>query len=295
MRCGPLAIECVEVATGEHRPLSAPGSEVLGAAECGGIRVEHLQAPQSEWPESYLRNDVIAIHLSDACPVEIWCAGTPQTRLHIPRNAISILPARMPFRCRNFAPTEAFVVEFTPDFVAAADRACERRFELQPTFGAKSPFIAQLLLALLDELRTDNLSDRVYCESVGTALVAHLSRKFARPDAGIRGGLSPRKLMLIKDYVEAHLAHELRLQVLAGLVEMNADSFLRAFKQSTGMPPHRYILCQRIERATALLRVHSLPITEIADRAGFGTQSSFTRAFRRMRGTTPRGYRSNSL
>jgi AraC family transcriptional regulator len=101
--------------------------------------------------------------------------------------------------------------------------------------------------------------------------------------------------MLIKDYVDAHLGHALHLQELAGLVEMNVDSFLRAFKQSTGMPPHRYILNRRIERATALLRVQALPITEVAVRAGFGTQSSFARAFRRMKGTTPRGYRSNSL
>ena len=103
-----------------------------------------------------------------------------------------------------------------------------------------------------------------------------------------------RKLRTIQEYVESHLDHDLGLGQLAALAQMNVDSFLRAFRQRTGMTPHRYVLRQRVLRAQALLRVPAIGIGEVSARCGFRAQASFTRAFHRITGTTPRDYR-NSL
>jgi AraC-like DNA-binding protein len=56
---------------------------------------------------------------------------------------------------------------------------------------------------------------------------------------------------------------------LAGLAQLSPYHFSRAFRQSFGMPPHRYHINRRIERAKCLLANFSLSITEIGQRLGF--------------------------
>jgi AraC family transcriptional regulator len=66
--------------------------------------------------------------------------------------------------------------------------------------------------------------------------------------------------------------------------------FCRAFKQSLGMPPHRYHNSRRIEQAKTLLAKPELSVTNIGLTVGFSETSSFTAAFRKATGQTPTGY-----
>ncbi len=66
---------------------------------------------------------------------------------------------------------------------------------------------------------------------------------------------------------------------------------MRSFKSWTGLPPHRYILRRRIERAKLLLGDTTLNIADVALRCGFGDQSAFTTTFRRLTAQTPSAYR----
>jgi AraC family transcriptional regulator len=91
--------------------------------------------------------------------------------------------------------------------------------------------------------------------------------------------------------VASHLDGPLTLRRLAELADMDLFRFVRAFKQSTGVSPHRYVLESRIVHAKELLRDRALSITEVAFRTGFATPSHFSVTFRRMTQTTPRGYR----
>jgi AraC family transcriptional regulator len=68
--------------------------------------------------------------------------------------------------------------------------------------------------------------------------------------------------------------------------------FMREFKQSTGLSPHRYILEARIARAKELLGNRALSITDVALQTGFATPSHFSVTFRRIANATPRDYRS---
>jgi AraC-like DNA-binding protein len=63
--------------------------------------------------------------------------------------------------------------------------------------------------------------------------------------------------------------------------------FARSFKEAFGIPPHRYLLTRRIERAKVLLRDTDLPITEIAFEAGWSSLGTFGRTFRDVTGETP--------
>lgn len=68
---------------------------------------------------------------------------------------------------------------------------------------------------------------------------------------------------------------------------VSAAHFARSFKDAFGVPPHRYLLTRRIERATALLRDGDLSITEIAFATGWKSLGTFGRVFRDVTGASP--------
>ncbi len=78
---------------------------------------------------------------------------------------------------------------------------------------------------------------------------------------------------------------------LARVSGVSQAHFSRAFKRAFGVPPHRYLLTRRIERATALLRETELSITDIAFRVGWSSLGSFSRTFRDITGESPSALR----
>lgn len=102
-----------------------------------------------------------------------------------------------------------------------------------------------------------------------------------------RGGLSPAAAHRVLRYIDVHLAENIRLASLAAVAGVSVSHFARAFKQSTGMPAHRYVIKRRIARARELLADPALSLPQIALRLGFSDHSHFTRHFRRETGTTP--------
>ena len=100
-----------------------------------------------------------------------------------------------------------------------------------------------------------------------------------------------RRLLRAKDRMDA-ASHEAwpvpRLARVSGVSEAH---FARSFKEAFGVPPHRYLLTRRIERATALLRDTDQSITEIAFQTGWASLGTFGRTFRDVTGETPRALR----
>ena len=82
-----------------------------------------------------------------------------------------------------------------------------------------------------------------------------------------------------------------RLARVSGVSEAH---FARSFKDAFGVPPHRYLLTRRIERATALLRDTEMPITEIAFQTGWGSLGTFGRTFRDVTGESPGAIRERA-
>jgi transcriptional regulator GlxA family with amidase domain len=82
----------------------------------------------------------------------------------------------------------------------------------------------------------------------------------------------------------------LRLARVSGVSEAH---FARSFKEAFGVPPHRYLLTRRIERAQTLLRDTDLSITDIAFQTGWSSLGTFGRTFRDITGVSPRETREN--
>jgi AraC-like DNA-binding protein len=96
-----------------------------------------------------------------------------------------------------------------------------------------------------------------------------------------------RRLLRAKDRMDAASHEDWPVKRLAAVSHVSEAHFARSFKQAFGIPPHRYLLTRRIERAMALLRESDLPITEIAFQTGWQSLGTFGRIFRDITGESP--------
>src|SRR3977135_2621825 len=95
----------------------------------------------------------------------------------------------------------------------------------------------------------------------------------------VRGGLAPWQQRIVTTYIEEHLGEQIPLATLAELVRLSPYYFCRAFKQSLGLPPHRYHNKRRIEQAKILLAKPAPSVTDIGMKDGFSETSSYNVAF----------------
>jgi transcriptional regulator GlxA family with amidase domain len=96
-----------------------------------------------------------------------------------------------------------------------------------------------------------------------------------------------RRLLRAKDRMDAASHEEWPVPRLASVSGVSEAHFARSFKEAFGVPPHRYLLTRRIERAKALLRDTDLPITDIAFQTGWNSLGTFGRIFRDITGESP--------
>ena len=106
-----------------------------------------------------------------------------------------------------------------------------------------------------------------------------------------RGGLAPWQLRRAQEIMRSHLDDALPLAELARACRLSPGHFARAFRQTTGQPPHRWLMEQRIEKAKQLLVDSTLSLAEIAQTCGFADQSHFTRVFAQRVHSSPGQWR----
>ncbi len=96
-----------------------------------------------------------------------------------------------------------------------------------------------------------------------------------------------RRLLRAKDRMDAASDQAWPIMRLARVSSISPAHFAREFREAFGVPPHRYLLTRRIERAKALLRETDLPITDIAFQTGWKSLGTFGRIFRDITGASP--------
>jgi AraC family transcriptional regulator len=267
-----------------------------------GVRVEHLTGPlDSEVDVPPTTHHWLILNHDAAADFSLRFAGQEQTQ-PAPPDAVTLIPAGSPSRWRWAGAGESTHVLLAPQLLArvAAEALDLRpdRVALPPVAGRALPEVRAAMLALDAELRGGGPGGRLLAESLGNVLAVHLLRRFAArgPADGHTGGVLPRhKLRAVVEYVHEHLDAELSLDHLAGVAHVSPYHFARLFKNSTGLPPHRYVIARRVERAKELLRDRDpLPLAEVAAEIGFSSQSHFTRHFKQLVGVTPRRFRTSA-
>jgi AraC family transcriptional activator FtrA len=101
-----------------------------------------------------------------------------------------------------------------------------------------------------------------------------------------RGSLSA-----LLDKIARRLSEPMRIAELARLAAMSERTFMRRFRETTGMTPAEWITRMRVDRARELLECTRLSIEQIAARTGLGTATTLRHHFRRKVGVSPVEYR----
>ncbi len=101
-----------------------------------------------------------------------------------------------------------------------------------------------------------------------------------------------RRLLRARDRIDAASHEAWPVRRLARVSGVSAAHFARSFKEAFGVPPHRYLLTRRLERAAALLRDTDLPVTEIAFQTGWSSLGTFGRTFRDVLDASPGEFRA---
>lgn len=176
---------------------------------------------------------------------------------------------------------------------ALAESVVAQKLELLPFDNVRDPFIHGAVLALKDEAENGGLCGSLFAETLSTALAIHLMRcHFSRPVLALPvGTLSKTQMRKVEERMHEGLDQDVKLGELAASIGMSPDRFGRMFKNTTGRPPHRYLLELRLGRARELLIETDMPIAQIAYVIGLSSQSHLTRLFTRMLNITPHALR----
>lgn len=119
-----------------------------------------------------------------------------------------------------------------------------------------------------------------------TLLAGAMPDRVRSPSAEERRGVIDAALRM-----ETHPEEAFTLEHLAQQAGFRHYRFLRVFAAVTGVTPHQYLIQCRLRNAARLLAEEDLPVTEVAQMAGFGDLSNFVRSFRRACGQSPRDFR----
>jgi AraC family transcriptional regulator len=299
------------VSLGQRRPIGDPdvltafGSQIditpSGAVErqavaWRGMAAEIVQASRGERVEVRFRaaRHLLVVHTQGARRAgESRIEGLPASTLRDVSRKLTFVPAGHDYvewlEPRGTISTTYFY--FDPANMPAHPSGAAA---LAPRLLFEDAALLDTALKLTGLIEDAEGCNRLYLEALGTVLAHELVRlNSAEPQpapALARGGLAPWQQRIVTEYIEQHLAEHVSLDTLAGLAGLSRFYFCRAFKQSLGVPPHRYHNNQRIEQAKTLLAKHEFSVTEIGFQVGFSDTSSFSAAFRKATGQTPTAF-----
>lgn len=198
------------------------------------------------------------------------------------RHAIDCLATYVPH-----AALKAFADEHETPVIDALD--------IPPAVAVDDPVVRALGAALLPALNAPGEADRLFLDHVAMAFIAHMTATYgnkpSKPRRPSRSGLAPWQERRAKDAMLANLDGAISLEQLAALCGLSRSHFARAFKRSTGLPPHRWLLAQRVRRGQELLLHSGLTLDAIAESCGFADQGHFSRVFSRFVGEPPGAWR----
>ena len=165
------------------------------------------------------------------------------------------------------------------------------RIELIEKRRSTDPTLHHIAMAFRAGVQSGAALDRMYGEGLSTALAAHLLREYGAAVLEPKrqhGGLPRAKLVRAVEYIQDQLSADLTVSGIAQAVGMSPYYFTRLFKESTGQPPHQYVVEARVRKAKELLTTGQFTISEVAHQVGFVDQSHLTRHFKRIFGLPPK-------
>lgn len=169
-----------------------------------------------------------------------------------------------------------------------------RHFEKRELVGAHSAGAHRLATMARDFVQGEFPGGRLAAESLACLALSEVQslcrEAVADPKATT---LSQASLRRVLEFIDSNVEADLGLGQIADVACLSPAHFSRVFTATTGMTPSRYVAQRRVAHAQALRATTTLPIAEIAYRAGFSSQSHLTTSFRKSIGVTPAAFRKD--
>ena len=261
-----------------------------------GMAAEIVQAAKNEKLEFRFRSPfhLLAVYEQGArSEGDSFVEGLPRSTLRDFKRKLTFVPAGHEYHERHEPRCLTRVVFFYFDPTLMPLLSDAEPTDLAPRLFFENAALRETALKLMALIEGGSQGSLPYVEALG-AVLAHelvrLDQGVSIKEAPVRGGLAAWQQRVVTTYIEEHLSETIPLAKLAELVRLSPYYFCRAFKQSFGLPPHRYHNSRRIDYAKTLLAKSSPSITDIGLMIGFSETSSFTAAFRKATGLTPTAY-----
>jgi AraC-like DNA-binding protein len=304
---GPAEIDGPRRAYGDHLAdrfwLEKPKSHIARSFKRGPLAVTQIKSdfptPQPSQSIGYDEAWLVGLMVGDVPDHDLWqdgrAARTPPFRAGVTalydlrRDPISF--TRTGHHSLHFYLPRSVLSE-------VADRnglrfAGELRYRFAT--GYDDPIIRHLGLALLPALEAGGPLSGLFLDHILHAVATHVLGHYGADGTAAkhpaRGGLTPLQLRKAQELMQAHIGSDVSLTRLAQECGLSVTHFARAFRQSTGTTPHRWLQDHRIEKAMMLLRLGERALSDIAIDCGFADQSHFTKVFSRHVGTSPGRWR----
>jgi len=165
----------------------------------------------------------------------------------------------------------------------------------QPIIGFSNDELGHAFQQLTGEMAAREEPLPLFTEGWAMQALAYVARATRRHQRRRSCGLAPWQLHRAKETMRSDPSEHLPIPAIAKACKLSSSHFTRAFKVSTGVPPHRWLVEMRVESARELLAKSRVPLAEIAYTCGFADQSHMSRVFGRVVGMSPGTWRREHI
>jgi AraC family transcriptional regulator len=211
-----------------------------------------------------------------------------------PAGVVTFIDLNCPHNVRFRSPISAVQFYFSRaalnEFVSEENGTVIDSLAVKLLHSHPDAIFSQLAVSLIPALDRPNEASRLFVDHIAMAASAHVIKEYAKITPATRsvcGGLASWQLVRAKELMDANLDGSISLAEIAAQCRLSTRHFTRAFGQSTGVPPHRWLLGRRVERAKDLLRDPRLTLKDVAINSGFVDRRHLIRVFSHHVGETP--------
>lgn len=261
-----------------------------------GVVVEQQHGTFFEMPDHWIPYYLIQLSLPSTQGSRFWFESGKERQAIAYSGCCDVLPPQELRRVRYQGEFRAIMVSIAPEFLQSivAESNPRSAFELVRNMHREDPPLRKLMLDLQSQVTSGSPNGVLLSESVCLNLAEHLLKNYSIGRVRLgenQGGISPARLRRVVEYIDSELGADLRTEDIARVAGLSNYHCGKAFRRTTGMSLHGYVLTRRINRSRQLLRQPDLALAEIADTVGFSSQSHFTTVFVTRTGLTPAAFR----
>src|SRR5277367_3722549 len=281
------------------RTLSAPPSVSSDGANWPSALLKHWVGTDPTMDQPPLDHHYVVQHLGGAKQVDRRRGGSSISTI-VEDGTLTFVPAGTEFKWHTRGPIEFAHLYISPALMARTALRFDRVNELSlvDTVGCRDPLLEALYAAMREEVYSQRAASPIYLDTLLESFLIKLLLDHSTAclrDTKSRETLPSFRIRRILDFIEAHLDHAFTLDDLVAVAGGSPFHFSRAFKNSVGDSPYKYLLRRRMAHARRLLMNTDWPLLQIAQSCGYSTTLNFSRSFSRLLRVTPTQFREGAV